>query len=262
MNLQIVPAASGAAWFGMGLKTFARQPLGLGGIFFGFVILISLPSIIPLAGFVISLMLVPAGTVGIMAGAQQVAAGRFPPPFLLFTALRQGPVQTRNILVLGACYAAAIIAAIAVSALVDGGHFASLYLGRTELTQELALDPSFRAAMWVTMLLYLPISLAFWHAPALVHWHAVPPVKSIFFSVVAVLRNVGAFLLYGALWLSLSVAAGMLLLALAALTGNPALVSIGFMAFGLIVAAMFFTSVWFTFHDCFAPPPKLPAPAA
>jgi hypothetical protein len=28
------------------------------------------------------------------------------------------------------------------------------------------------------MVLYLPLSLLFWHAPGLVHWHGVPPVKA------------------------------------------------------------------------------------
>ena len=260
MKLQIVPAATGAAWFRLGLRTFARQPLGMGGLFFGFIVLISLPSIIPVVGFLIALALVPAGTVGIMAGAKQADAGNFPAPYLLFAALRQGPAQTRSMLLLGAAYAAAIVAAIASSALVDGGQFAQLYLGRTELTQELALDPSFRAAMWVTLLLYLPISLAFWHAPALVHWHAVPPLKSIFFSVVAVLRNAGAFLLYGALWLSLSMAVGMLLLALTAISGSPSLIAVGFLSLGLLVAAMFFTSIWFTFRDSFSATPDDAAP--
>lgn len=258
MKLQIVPAATGATWFRLGLKTFLKQPIGMGSLFFGFVILISLPSIIPVVGLLIALALVPAGTVGIMAGAERAQAGSFPAPSLLFSALRRGSEQTRAMLVLGALYAGAIVAALAASALVDGGQFARLYLGRTELTQEMASDPAFRSAMWVTLLLYLPISLAFWHAPALVHWHAVPPLKSIFFSVVAVLRNAGAFLLYGALWLSLSVSAAMLVLALTALTGNAALLAMGFLPMGLLVAAMFFTSIWFTFRDSFAAEPQDP----
>lgn len=259
MKLQIVPAVTGATWVRLGLRTFVRQPLGMGSLFFGFVILISLPSIIPVAGFLIALALVPAGTVGVMAGAERAQAGKFPAPSLLFAAWRQGSAQTRSMLLLGVLYAAAIVAAIAASALVDGGQFARLYLGRTELTQELASDPAFRGAMWVTLLLYLPISLAFWHAPALVHWYAVPPLKSIFFSVVAVLRNAGAFLLYGALWLTLSVTAGVLVLFLTALTGSPALLAVGFFPVGLLVAAMFFTSIWFTFRDSFLAEPQDPA---
>lgn len=260
MKLQIIPAATGATWFRLGLKTFMRQPIGMGGLFLGFVIFITLPSIIPVVGFLIALALVPAGTVGVMAGAERAQAGKFPTPALLLAALRRGPAQTRAMLLLGVLYAGSIVAAIAASALVDGGRFAQLYLGHTELTQELASDPAFRSAMWVTLLLYLPISLAFWHAPALVHWHAVPPLKSIFFSSVAILRNAGAFLLYGALWLSLSVSAGMLILALTALTGNPALLTMGFLPVGLLVAAMFFTSIWFTFRDSFlAEPPDTAA---
>jgi hypothetical protein len=87
-----------------------------------------------------------------------------------------------------------------VSALFDGGKFARLYLVGGQITRELALDESFQSAMWVAMALYLPLSLLFWHAPALVHWHGVPPLKSLFFSFVACMRNFKAFTLFGLAW--------------------------------------------------------------
>lgn len=43
----------------------------------------------------------------------------------------------------------------------------------------------------------LPMVLAFWFAPLLTAWNAIPPAKSLFFSLVAVWRNWRAFLLYG-----------------------------------------------------------------
>ena len=113
---------------------------------------------------------------------------------------------------LGVLYAIGVVLVMGASALVDGGRFAQLYVQGGGITQELVMDPQFRMAMWLSTLLYLPVSLAFWHAPALVHWHGVAPVKSLFFSLVAVLKNTRAFLLYGALWMVLSFAAGLVLL--------------------------------------------------
>ena len=66
------------------------------------------------------------------------------------------------------------------------------------------LDPR----MLVVLLLHTPLFLMFWHAPALVHWHGVSPVKSLFFSVVACLRNFGALLLYGLAWLAVFMGVG------------------------------------------------------
>jgi hypothetical protein len=63
--------------------------------------------------------------------------------------------------------------------------------------------------MWVAMALYLPLSLLFWHAPALVHWHGVPPLKSLFFSLVACMRNFKAFTLFGLAWVGVFLMGGL-----------------------------------------------------
>ena len=153
---------------------------------------------------------------------------------------------------LGVLYAIGLVLVMGASALVDGGRFAQLYVQGGGITQELVMDPQFRMAMWLSTLLYLPVSLAFWHAPALVHWHGVAPVKSLFFSLVAVLKNTRAFLLYGALWMVLSFAAGLVLLVLTALAGSATIASVGLLPMALLIAAMFFTSLWFTFRDSFS----------
>ena len=57
-------------------------------------------------------------------------------------------------------------------------------------------------ACWSCCCCTRPLILLFWHAPALVHWHGVSPVKSLFFSAVACFRNFGALLVYGLAWLA------------------------------------------------------------
>ena len=54
--------------------------------------------------------------------------------------------------------------------------------------------------MLLASILYLPVSILFFHSPALVHWYGVPVVRSLFFSAVAVLRNTGAFFVYFMGW--------------------------------------------------------------
>lgn len=252
MKLNIVPARTGAQWAREGVRTFFKQPLAMGGLLLMFMATLSLAAMVPAIGGIVALVLVPALTAGLMAAAREAEAGRFPMPMTLFIAFRQGQQATRAMLILGVLYAVGVALVMGASSLIDGGRFAQLYVNGGGITPALVMDPQFRFAMWMSTLLYLPVSLAFWHAPALVHWHGVAPVKSLFFSLVAILRNTRAFLLYGLMWMAMSFAGGLLLLVLTAISGSAAFASAGLLPVALLIAAMFFTSLWATFRDCFS----------
>ena len=234
--------------------------MALAALFFMTMAAMSLATMIPLVGPAIALALLPSATLAMMVAAAETTQGRFPTPAVLLVAFRTGQQRLRDMLVLGALYAVGFLAVMGLSALVDGGQFAQVYLGGAPLTKEIAQSASFQGAMWLAMLLYLPLSLLFWHAPGLVHWHGVPPVKALFFSIVACVRNFGAFLVYGLGWLGVFLLGGLVvsivsaLLAVAGLAGAAA----GGIMVGaaMMMAAMFFTSVVFTFRDSFAPPSK------
>ena len=156
---------------------------------------------------------------------------------------------------------AAVAAAInAAAALLVGGRHPRVQ--RTPLRvaklSDMAAQPAFQSAMWLSMLLYLPLSLLFWHAPGLVHWHGVPPVKALFFSIVACVRNFGAFLVYGLSWMGVFLLAGVVMTlatALLATLGLGAAAAGGMMVgTAMMLATMLFTSVVFSFRDCFEPP--------
>lgn len=201
MKLHIVPARTGMTWVKLGIRTFWKQPMALAALFFMTMASMSLASMIPLVGPAVALMLLPSATLAMMVAAAQASQGRFPTPAVLLVAFRTGQQRLRDMLVLGALYAACFLAVMGLSALIDGGQFAKVYLGGAQLSKEVAEDPAFQSAMWLSMVLYLPLSLLFWHAPGLVHWHGVPPVKALFFSIVACVRNFSAFLVYGLGWL-------------------------------------------------------------
>jgi hypothetical protein len=93
--------------------------------------------------------------------------------------------------------------------------------------------------------------MLFWHAPALVHWHGVPPVKSLFFSLVACLRNFGAFTVFSLVWMAVFIGAGMIVTSLAALAGGADAAGAAIFPAAMMMAAMFFTSIYFTFRDSF-----------
>lgn len=259
MKLHIVPARTGLEWVKLGIRAFWRQPMALAALFFMTMAAMSLATMIPLVGPAVALTLLPSATLAMMVAAAEAVQGRFPTPAVLLVAFRTGRQRLRDMLVLGALYAVGFLGVMGLSALIDGGQFAQVYLGSAPLTREMAETPAFQGAMWLSMLLYLPLSLLFWHAPGLVHWHGVPPVKSLFFSIVACLRNFGAFTVYGFAWMGVFLLGGLvisLVAGLLAVGGLTAAVGGIMVGAAMMMAAMFFTSVVFTFRDCFEPPEK------
>ena len=256
MQLNLVTAKTGTVWVKQGMRTFIRQPLALAGLFFMFMALMTVASLIPYLGFVLAMVLLPAATLGLMAATREADEGRFPMPLVLLTAFRVGKDQTRSMLVLGALYAASFLMAMGASYLVDGGDFARVYLGGASPSREVLMEGNFQTAMWVFIGLHLPLSLMFWHAPALVHWHGMSPVKSLFFSIVACFRNFGAYATFGLMWLSVLVLIVVAVMTVGGLIGNPGLAGDVLFPVMLVMASMFFTSLYFTFCDTFGPVPE------
>lgn len=256
MKLQLVRPGTGLEWLKLGIKTFWSQPLALSALFFLSMALMSVASMVPVIGTALALALLPMASLVMMVAAAEALRERTPTPALLLVAFRSGRERLRGLAVLGACYALGFGLLMLVSSAIDGGEFARVYLGLQPLTPEMAQTGSFQSAMWVAMLLYLPLSLLFWHAPALIHWHGTPPLKAMFFSLVACVRNIGAFMVYGLGWVGMFMLTGAVLAMLIGLlsavigTAAGALLVVAAMA----LAAMFFTSTVFTFRDCFAAP--------
>ncbi len=251
MKLKLVPARTGTVWVKLGMKTFFKQPLALAGLFFIFMAIMSVATMLPVLGLPLAMTLLPSATLGLMAGTREAADGKFPMPLMLFTAMRAGSAKLRAMLKLGVLYAAGFMLAMGASYLVDGGGFARLYLGGSAPTAELLQSPEFQAAMWVFIGLHLPLSLMFWHAPALVFWNDLPPVKSMFFSIVACFRNFWAFTVFGLAWMGTIVVAMLTIGALGSLLGNPALLGMLLFPVLMLLASMFFTSLYFTYRDSF-----------
>jgi hypothetical protein len=249
------------AWVKLGIKTFFKQPLALGGLFFMFMALISLVSQLPYVGAALALVVLPAATIGLMEATQVASNGKFPMPATLFTAFRAGAKKTQAILILGALYAVGFLTVLGVSALFDGGQFASIYLSGGVMTKEIISTSEFQMATWAAMALYLPLSLMFWHAPALVHWHEVSPIKALFFSLVACIRNFAAMVVYFFMWLAVFSLGGLVLTLVAVATGSESAVSFVMLPAALLMATMFFTSIYFTFKDSFITPTNSSVPS-
>lgn len=251
MRLNIVPARAGVQWFKSGVRTFLKQPLALSGLFFMFMALMSVLTLVPWLGNVLALALLPGATLGLMAATEETTKGKFPMPTVLLSAFKAGRQQLRAMLILGLLYALGFLLVLGISATVDGGKFAHLYLMGGVMTPETILEPDFEMAVLLAMALYIPLSLLFWHAPALVHWHGIPPLKSLFFSMVACVRNFWAFTAYSLMWLGAFIALGLVITLFAAIFGSPEVVTGAIFPMAMLMAAMFFTSIYFSFKDCF-----------
>ena len=275
MKLNLVPARTGAQWVRLGLKTFWRQPLAFISLFFLLMALISTVSLLPLLGSLLAPILLPFMTLGLMVatsvaytdnaeGIGHAGDAKRPTGSAMFVAVAGAMrAEWRSLLVLGVISAVYFVVAVLLTALIDGGHLARAYLLDDTLTPEVLAGSDFQVARMLLMFLNLPLSLAMWHAPALVHWHRVEPVKSIFFSIVALFRNFGAYALFGLAWFGVFMVAGIavglvatVLIGAGALGAGPAAAAIGnilVVGTALVLAAMSLSSTWFTFRDTFDP---------
>ena len=118
MHLNQVSAGHGWVWVKQGLRVFFKQPLAMAGLFFMFMMGISLLAVIPLVGTFLAVALVPAGTLGLMAAAREADAGRFPMPLTLLTAFREGSERSKAMWLLGGLYAAVLLVVMLVSSLL------------------------------------------------------------------------------------------------------------------------------------------------
>ncbi len=241
MKLNIVPARTGLTWVKLGIQTFFKQPLALAGLFFMYMAAATLASLIPFIGVVLALAIVPAATLGLMAATQEATKGKFPMPAILVSAFRAGQQRARAMLVLGFLYAAACLLIVSIVPLFF----------EVPVSRESALTPEMQGVMLAVMVLYLPVSVLFWHAPALVHWHGVTPVKSLFFSAVVCFKNAGAYTLFGLAWMVVLIVVGLVVSMLAGLLASPEAAAALVMPAALLMAAMFSTSIYFTFEGSF-----------
>lgn len=249
MHLNQVSAGHGWVWVKQGLRVFFKQPLAMAGLFFMFMMGVSLLAVIPLVGTFLAVALVPAGTLGLMAASREADAGRFPMPVTLLTAFRDGSERSKAMWLLGGLYAAVLLVVMLLSSLLLPTEALQALQG-DQVDPEKVRETLMGAGLLAVALLYVPMLAAFWHAPPLVHWHGVTPVKALFFSWLACWRNKGAMLVFGLGWLGIFLLAGLLTSLVAGLLGPQALAIVTY-PMVLLLAGMFHASLYFTFRDSF-----------
>jgi hypothetical protein len=142
---------------------------------------------------------------------------------------------------------------------IDGGRFRELQalLGseREEdhrRVAELLDDGGLQFGVLLRLALTALVAVPFWHAPALVHWAGQGMAQSLFSSTLAVWHNRGAFVVYMLAWTALVFGFGIVIGALAAVTGARMLVELVALPAGLMFSTAFYASLYYTYRDSFS----------
>jgi hypothetical protein len=97
-------------------------------------------------------------------------------------------------------------------------------------------------------LLYAPVQMALWLAPAFVAWHGMTPGKALFYSLVAVWRNRWAFLVYMLGWFGVAVIASLLIQMAKGLMGGTAMTLL-LSPVSMVMLCALYCSFWPTYRD-------------
>lgn len=198
MQAAILPFSAGWFWIRHGFELFRRQPLAM---FFWSVVtsfLIMLSYAIPLLGQIALIVLTPMLTFLTLCACRNIDQGIRMLPGMWLLPLREPGIKAR-LVKLGAAYFAATMAAALIATLpfLDALMVTIDAQGQIDYP---ALSLAMRGPLMGFGVLYVLISMLFWHAPALIGWHQIRLTQALFFSMVACWRNKWAFLLYALSW--------------------------------------------------------------
>jgi uncharacterized membrane protein len=242
-----VDADRGLAWWGEAWRLFTPAA----GVWLVIIILLIILNIvlaaIPLVGHVSGQLLFPIFAGGLMLGCRAVDRGE---PLTVGHLFAGFSTRTGPLFILGLIYTAI---AIAIALVVFGlllvffGAAIVSSLWHLQDLQEIA-DPwaavsmlgslglAILVGLLVFLLLYLPLVMAIWFAPALVVLRGVAPLEAMRLSFNGCMRNIVPFLLYGVVGVGLSIVATIPLL-------------LGWLVLGPVTIASLYTSYCDIYED-------------
>ncbi|MBP8296311.1 MAG: hypothetical protein KAX84_09415 [Burkholderiales bacterium] len=189
-----VRAARGWVWLVQSHALFARARLYWLMLILGYWMITIMLTVVPVIGVAAATLLKPVFAVGFLAAAWAQEKGEAPHMQRLFAGFRS---NIRALLPLGVVYAAGIAAALAISAVMDGGALMRLVLFGEAPDGNVMAIPGIQSAMVVAALCAVPTLLALWFAPALIVFQDQPTMTALALSLRAALTNFSAVVVYG-----------------------------------------------------------------
>lgn len=255
------PASVGWLWVKEGFFIFRKQPVELLSLFLAYLFVILSLGFIPVVGRIVSMLLVPAFSIGFMQACVNIEQNKRVFPSVLLTGFRS-PVF-RQLLILGVLYIFAAVLAVAASVVIDGGVLLKLMTGKAEY-EKVAKDANLSSAILFSGAVYLPFAMALWYAAPLVAWQNMSVFKSLFYSFFAVWNAAKAFLIYGLSWIAVEiaslVAATIVSIPVAALLGKQSAAAIVVFALFIVLASVINCSFYRTYIHIFGSPTSSPEP--
>lgn len=253
----------------------ASAVVGLIARGFGALVPIVSADVFAAVGSVLVAIFTPALTVGFLQACRGASrkTGRSAHPLELFAPFRSGRATLRSLLVLGGVQMVALIAIVfATAGLVDRVAPTPAPSAQTAPSadapktqdrrsrapakaeaQPMSDDEMRRRAIGplVQVLSYVPVALAMWYAPMLAAWHGLPPGKALFFSIVAVWRNLGAFVVYGLGWMAIGAGLSFAFGVVAGVLGSPSLAAFLAIPLAMLLLTWMYCSMYPTYESVF-----------
>jgi MFS family permease len=271
LKLKEVPAAAGWQWITLALQEYWRHPVAYAGLLvsyllsnLGVLVVASLlanihPALFYVGGALV-VMAIPLLTLAFVMGTHEAQQGRLLHIGLyVLPWMQRTPDRRRPLLLLLLAFLVATLVSFQLAGVFDNQALDQLQdaMAKGPMTDEevthLFNSPELTAALAWRSLAIAVVSIPFWFAPVLVFWGGQGPAQAMFSSLVALWRARAAFFLYflggmGALML-ISMLAGFVL----ALLG-PGVAGLLAIPLGLVLPAIFYVSLYFSFRDCFGEP--------
>lgn len=270
MQARRLPAARGAFWLFEGVRLFRSNPPLITALTIVYLLVVQVFAVVmPGIGPILLPLLLPVMTLIVANGCRLVDLNRRPDKAGLLHGLINPGGNFPAMLRLGGLQLLGALLVILLSMLLNDGSdplSAPLTLPETPNMGEgqgapangTAADAAAQAAllgrMMEVLLLAAPLIVAFWFAPFLVGWDRVGPVKALFFSTVASLRNWRAMLVFVAVAIALAgILPAFILIIVGQISGMA--LSAAFIALRMIlvflVAPILTASIYVSYRDIF-----------
>lgn len=276
MQANSLPAARGWYWFTGGLRLWQRSPGFIGLSAMLAFLLSGVVGSVPWIGSLLICLVGPFFDVFLLRVCHVVSlGGRLEPRELVASFARDLRANARSrvfgLLVLGAVTFVGLMVARGITTLIGGEAIAQVQAASEAATAivssasapsassdpiaavtPVVLAPKVMLAFVFNLLCISVLSVIMWVAPALTAFADVPPIKSLFFSIIACWRNKGAFMVFG-----LSLACMSLPLSLLMMAGGVGQTVVIMVLFGVLMPACF-ASNYLSVTDIFG---ALPSPS-
>ena len=251
MQALTLPARRGLGWLADGFGIFRRNRLALSLTVLGYWSLMALINTLPVVGQLATTLLIPVFSVSLMNVCRLLEQRQPFMPQLLFSGFAH---NRRDLLVLGAVYIVASLSILGIVSLIDGGVLFRFVVLAERPDEQALVGNAVMYSGQLMLLLFVPLMMAYWYAPVLVAWHDLPVVKSLFFSLIACLRNWRAFLVYALAIMVFGALLPVLLVALSGivLAGAGDLFSLALAAvLALVLLPTLYASFYVSYRDVF-----------